>query len=51
VPALALKVALGEMSIEVLKSVKVSSEKIQQTGFVFSHPDVDSAVKQIVSNS
>ncbi len=51
VPAFALKVALGEMSIEVLKSVKVSSEKIQQTGFVFSYPDVDSAVKQIVSNS
>lgn len=50
VPAFALKLALGEMSTEVLKSVKVSSEKIQQTGFVFSYPDIDSAVKQIVSN-
>jgi uncharacterized protein (TIGR01777 family) len=51
VPAFALKLALGEMSTEVLKSVKVSSEKIQQTGFVFSYPDVDSAVEQLVSNS
>ncbi|RPD38801.1 TIGR01777 family protein [Chitinophaga barathri] len=50
IPVFALKVALGEMSVEVLKSVKVSSEKIQQTGFVFSYPDVESAIKQIVSN-
>ncbi|MBO9152376.1 TIGR01777 family oxidoreductase [Chitinophaga sp. GCM10012297] len=50
VPAFALKLALGEMSTEVLKSVKVSSEKIQQTGFVFSYPDVDSAVEQLVTH-
>lgn len=49
VPAFALKLALGEMSVEVLKSVKVSSAKIQQTGFQFSYPVVTEAVAQIIS--
>lgn len=47
-PAFALKLALGEMSIEVLKSVKVSSAKIQQTGFQFSYPVVQEAMKQLI---
>jgi uncharacterized protein (TIGR01777 family) len=46
VPAFALKLALGEMSVEILKSVKVSSAKIQQTGFQFSYPVVAEAVAQ-----
>jgi NAD dependent epimerase/dehydratase family enzyme len=33
VPAFALKIVLGEMSIEVLKSATVNSQKIQSTGF------------------
>ncbi|GEP95730.1 TIGR01777 family oxidoreductase [Chitinophaga cymbidii] len=48
IPAFALKLALGEMSIEVLKSVRVSSEKIQETGFLFSYPEVSGAVEQIL---
>jgi len=47
VPAAALKLLLGEMSIEVLKSCRVSSRKIQQTGFVFSYPDIRSAMEQL----
>lgn len=47
VPAFALKLALGEMSIEVLKSCRVSSVKIQETGFVFSYPDIRSAMENI----
>jgi len=47
VPAFALKLALGEMSIEVLKSCRVSSLKIQETGFVFSYPDIRSAMENI----
>ncbi|MEP7257950.1 MAG: TIGR01777 family oxidoreductase, partial [Flavitalea sp.] len=35
VPAFALKIALGEMSIEVLKSATVNSKKISQAGFNF----------------
>lgn len=48
IPAFALKLALGEMSIEVLKSVKVSSEKIQETGFLFSYPNIAGAVEQVL---
>ena len=47
VPAFALKLALGEMSVEVLKSVRVSSQKIQNTGFVFSYPDIQTAMEQL----
>ncbi|WP_160711427.1 TIGR01777 family oxidoreductase [Chitinophaga solisilvae] len=47
VPAFALKLALGEMSVEVLKSVKASSQKIQDTGFQFSYPTVKEAMEQI----
>ena len=47
VPAFALKIRLGEMSIEVLKSATVSSEKIQQAGFIFQYPDVNSAILQL----
>jgi uncharacterized protein (TIGR01777 family) len=46
-PAFALKIALGEMSIEVLKSCTVSSAKIQQTGFQFIYPSVEAAFKQL----
>lgn len=48
VPAFALKLALGEMSVEVLKSTTVSSKKIEQTVFRFSFPNIESAVKDLV---
>ncbi|SHK90838.1 hypothetical protein SAMN05444266_101550 [Chitinophaga jiangningensis] len=47
VPAAVLKVALGEMSVEVLKSVRASANKIQQTGFQFSYPTIDKAMEQL----
>lgn len=49
VPAFALKMILGEMSIEVLKSCTVSSEKIAAKGFKFDHVYIDSAVKDLLS--
>ncbi|HVI49485.1 MAG TPA: TIGR01777 family oxidoreductase [Chitinophaga sp.] len=49
VPAFALKLALGEMSVEVLKSVYVSSQKIQDTGFQFSYPTITEAMEQLFS--
>ena len=47
VPRIALKLVLGELSTEVLKSATVSSEKIQHNGFRFSYPDLASAVKSL----
>jgi len=42
VPEFVLKMVLGEMSIEVLKSATVSNEKILKTGFVFKYPSLES---------
>jgi uncharacterized protein len=44
-PAFALKVALGEMSVEILKSATVSAAKIQSTGFKFYFPTIQSAME------
>ena len=49
VPSALLKVLLGEMSIEVLKSCTVSADKIINAGFIFDHPDIESAVKAILA--
>jgi uncharacterized protein (TIGR01777 family) len=47
VPAFALKLALGEMSVEVLKSTTVSSARLQQTAFKFLFTDIDSAAGEL----
>ncbi|MBI5372534.1 MAG: TIGR01777 family protein [Sphingobacteriales bacterium] len=44
VPAWLLKLILGEMGPEILKSATVSCEKIQRTGFKFRYPDIHSAL-------
>jgi NAD dependent epimerase/dehydratase family enzyme len=38
---------LGEMSIEVLKSATVSSEKIESTGFQFMFPTIGTAIHNL----
>lgn len=47
VPSSILKLALGEMSVEILKSATVSSLKIQQAGFNFIYPDINSAIRNL----
>ncbi|HUC80182.1 MAG TPA: TIGR01777 family oxidoreductase [Flavisolibacter sp.] len=47
VPSVALKIALGEMSIEVLKSATVSSRKVEEAGFRFLHPTITNAVNNL----
>jgi uncharacterized protein len=42
VPAFVLKIVLGEMSIEVLKSATVNGGKVRKEGFNFQYPDLDS---------
>ena len=48
VPSFLLKIILGEMSIEVLKSTNVSAQKIQAAGFVFDYPNVEEAVIDLI---
>lgn len=48
VPEFVLKIMLGEMSVEILKSAKVAANKIQAEGFVFDYPDVDKALAQLL---
>jgi uncharacterized protein (TIGR01777 family) len=47
VPSFVLKIVLGEMSIEVLKSTSVSAAKIQQQGFEFLFPTIEKAIENL----
>jgi hypothetical protein len=48
IPAFVLKIILGEMSIEVLKSTTVSSDKIrEQAGFQFIYPTFKQALRDL----
>ncbi|MFQ5671792.1 MAG: TIGR01777 family oxidoreductase [Nitrospinales bacterium] len=51
VPALALKLALGEMSQLLLSNPRVSSDKILQAGYEFHYPDIKSALREICGPS
>ncbi len=50
VPAFILNLVLGAMSVEVLKSATISSEKIETTGFHFQFPDITPAVQELTKN-
>jgi len=47
VPAFALKLALGEMSIEILKSSLVRADKILETGFKFKYPEIQTCMNDL----
>jgi len=47
VPAFFLKMLLGEMSLVVLGSTKVSAQKIEDAGFNFKYPEIATALKEI----
>ena len=46
IPSFLLKLVLGEMSVEVLKSATVSAEKILATGFQFNYARIEDALQK-----
>jgi NAD dependent epimerase/dehydratase family enzyme len=48
VPSFMLKIMLGEMSVEVLKSAKVSAAKIIAAGFTFNFASMDEALDDLL---
>ena len=50
VPAFLLKIILGEMSTEVLKSATVNNSKILSTGFSFYYPTIEKALQDLKEN-
>jgi uncharacterized protein (TIGR01777 family) len=49
VPSFILKMLFGEMSAVVLEGSRVSNQKLKQTGFTFQFPDLNLALKQLLS--
>ncbi|HSZ85321.1 MAG TPA: TIGR01777 family oxidoreductase [Puia sp.] len=49
VPEFILKIALGEMNVEVLKSCAVSCDKIKNTGLQFLYPSIESALGDLLT--
>jgi uncharacterized protein (TIGR01777 family) len=49
VPAFLLKILVGEMSIEVLKSVTVSAKKTREAGFQFIYPSIGTALENLLN--
>lgn len=48
VPSFVLKLIMGELSIELLKSAKVSCEKVVSSGFQFLFPTLDAALDNLI---
>jgi len=49
IPALLMKLLFGEMAVVLLNGNRISSEKIKQAGYVFLFPDLESALKNVIT--
>ena len=47
ISALALRLLFGRMAVMLLEGSRMSTEKIESTGFIFLYPDLDSAFKEL----
>ncbi|MFY7652099.1 MAG: DUF1731 domain-containing protein, partial [Chitinophagaceae bacterium] len=50
IPAFFLSAILGEMSVEVLKSAKVSNQKVKLAGYHFKFPTLELALQQLIKS-
>lgn len=50
-PSFLIKLILGERSDEILKSTHVSSEKPEESGFVFTYPGIDKCIEDLVQRN
>jgi uncharacterized protein (TIGR01777 family) len=48
VPAFAMQLLFGEMSIIILKGQRVLPERLLEAGFKFDHPDANSALRAVL---
>lgn len=48
-PTFLLKIMLGKMSVEILKSTNVSSKKIEDAGFQYKYKTIDEALENLLS--
>jgi uncharacterized protein (TIGR01777 family) len=51
IPSFFLKMGLGEMSVEVLKSTTVSADKVRAAGFQFLYPTIEAAFDDLTGHS
>jgi len=49
IPQFVMKLILGEMSILLFSSKNLSSKKIQDLGFQFDYPDLESSLDNLLS--
>jgi uncharacterized protein (TIGR01777 family) len=49
VPGFALRIALGEFSLALLRGQKVIPVRLRATGFVYRFPEIDSALADILA--
>lgn len=47
IPSIIIKLVFGEMSVMLLNGNRVSSEKIEATGYKFNFPNIESALKNL----
>ena len=48
IPAAAIKLAFGELSISLLEGSRVSSQKLISAGFTFKHPDLEESLRGLL---
>ncbi|MEM6697837.1 MAG: TIGR01777 family oxidoreductase [Bacteroidota bacterium] len=49
-PAFGLKLAMGEMSTTVLNSTRVTSKRMEESGFEFGYPELTGALRDLLEN-